>query len=351
MHSVLLTRNAFIDTSVFKREHFDFSSRKLKSLHKIIDDGHGKIYITNIVQNEVEKKIREDTNKALDILTGNKIRILKNLSGEPFIKFFQTIDAGDCTQNISSQLIDQFHSFLRQYKVEIIATDSVSIPNIFADYFAKAPPFGEGSKAKEFPDAFSFAALSDWCKKNGERMYVISSDNDLAKACEKSENLFHLESIPKFIDLLVREDEDEKTTSFIEDLFSKTNITLVERIRSDIEGSVYVLGDRIGTVNNISIEGIEILNTALLDVQDDIALVEVETGVHFEAETTYKSTDEIPAGIRAAWFEDIHQTIRQEDTVFSQVIIRFDQQMSGTFQIEKVIVNDLEPITIWVDTP
>ncbi len=68
--------------------------------------------------------------------------------------------------------------FCDDLSINVLPIDNVQPAVIMDAYFGTKPPFGEGKKKSEFPDAFAAQALEDWCKAKEQKMVVVSGDGD-----------------------------------------------------------------------------------------------------------------------------------------------------------------------------
>lgn len=174
----------FIDTNYFIRNKFDFSKGELKSLVEHCQGDRIKLYTSDIVINEVEKHIKEDTAKALsnirnEIKKENRLVAMKNKKKYKFL--FQDIrDIG-----IIDEMIADYKKFRDDSKCILLDYSGVNPKLVFDKYFTKEAPFGKGDKKAEFPDAFMIEAIKVLDFDN--KFKIISQDNDWKKSFEGSD--------------------------------------------------------------------------------------------------------------------------------------------------------------------
>jgi hypothetical protein len=65
---------------------------------------------------------------------------------------------------------------------------------VFESYFARKPPF-DGEDSKEFPDGFVVEALAQWCRAEGDKMYIVTEDKAMTRAAIADEHLLPMNSI------------------------------------------------------------------------------------------------------------------------------------------------------------
>lgn len=221
----------FIDTSVFESENF-FKGRNLIHLCDLSKDSVIELKITDIVYKELIQRIKENTSKADRAfkkaypLIDNESKILKNM--EEFDAFFPLpiIDV----ETVSAELISKLDKFLKESLIEIIDSKISDTKEVFNDYFDIKPPFKEGKKKSEFPDAFTYSTIKQWVKLNHKDVYFISNDSDFDELTTTSINCTY--NLSTIIDLISRE-IDEKHTVFIEEIYENSTSDILHALEKD----------------------------------------------------------------------------------------------------------------------
>ena len=219
----------FIDTSVFESENF-FSGRRIKQLCELSKKEVIEVKITDIVYSEIIQRIDSNLSKAktaykkANSLLNGEGKILKN--NKDFDNYYPLPDIN--IENLYSEFKVQLDSFIKDSLIEIIDSEISSIKEVFSDYFKKKPPFNDGRKKYEFPDAFTLNTLKEWAKLNSKKIYFISNDRDFDKVTLESVNCsYNLSSI---LDLLLSE-INEKHTDLIGRIFDNS----VDEIYNSLE--------------------------------------------------------------------------------------------------------------------
>ena len=332
------TRNVFIDTSIFIGQNYNYQNDVFDSLRRQVVSNQIKVYVTDITVREVEAHIEADVSKAIQEFSNlkKKARIFRNINESPFKSFFQEIDEA----KVCKELKGQFAEFLDQIDAQILSTNKVSIEAVFDKYFGKHPPFGTGKKKAEFPDAFVIETLESWCKENGEKIYVISSDTDVEKSCENINYLIYLDSIAKFINII--ESHDEALASKVRELI-KANI---EKIKESIAESFceegFWIEDQDGDVNEVSVNELDIEDILLLDISKDSAVVQLSVITSFSADITYDDLDtatyDSEDKILIPW-QTISKTVDQDVEYTAIVHVGYNLEDKESLVIRKVIIN------------
>jgi predicted nucleic acid-binding protein len=284
---MLITRNIFIDTSVFIEHNYAYGGTVFENIVRLSKSKQVKVYLTDITIQEIVSHIAFDVSKAYQASEKfrREARILRNLTESDYTGLFREIDANAAIAVLKSQL----DSFLKNANVEIIQTSKVSVKAVFEKYFDKKAPFGDGKKKNEFPDAFVLEALEGWCKTHGEKMYVASGDSDLRNYCSDSANLTALEKLAEFIGLV--ELHDETLASAVSGLLERNKDAVENAIIQQFENLGFWISDQDGDVNKVTVLSVEVLNHLILKVDQNRADVQVVAKVLFSADLSYDDMD------------------------------------------------------------
>jgi hypothetical protein len=277
-----VTKNIFLDTSAIVAQNFDFRSPALVALEKLARDGEARLLVTSITIREVESNIRDRIATAETALTRVKTNhpILKNIPDISVQAILAPFDAA----RAAGQLIDAFSEYRQRTGTEIVPLTSASAEEVFDSYFARRPPFGDGKKKSEFPDAFTISALESWCRSRKEKAYVAATDPDVAGFCENSEWLVHLARAGEYVELFHRE---SAAMRLVEESAQERVEDLTGSISRAFEGCGFYLHDLEGDVNGVDVLDVEIEELSLLKVEAAVAQFEVTAAIKFLAEISY----------------------------------------------------------------
>lgn len=318
----LKTNYVFLDTQVYVEHRLDWSARAMGKLVEFAKANVLKLLITNITKREVRSYFRKMAAEAQSSLEKHRL-VLKQLNLETSIN---DLDASTKT------LFSQFEKSLKEARVKEISTptDAQSILN---DYFDRRPPFGEGKKKAEFPDAFVVAGLKNWCSSTGNSIYVVSRDSDLLDCCDPGGPLIHLPTIADLLSLaFVR---SELRLKLVKALRSSKH--LERRIEEQITTGRIESADSDIELEDITVDTVSVLNANVIDRHDDTYLLEVEVEV------------EISGQVRRQWighaerFGELEpeQKMRVEyfgsvQYLYPEVEVRFDANDPDSLDIESV---------------
>jgi hypothetical protein len=286
----LVTKNVFIDSSIYISRNFQFNDRLLGRIAWLASEGFVKLFISEIVIKEVNRKIELSLKEAETSLNSlkNKCRILRNVPD--YKPIFDTSSLAAANDKIKNN----FEDFIKETKSKVLSLEEVSVGQLVKNYFNHNPPFSEGKK-DEFPDAINLLAIEDWCIKNNQEMYIISSDNDLKQYCAQKEFLHFLGSIEGFLDKVTS--SNGYKYNFIKHLFNISYEDVEARIKEDFEELGFTLENEEGDVESIEAYSVEFEDEDeinITEIDDDVAVLTFEARVWFNADVTYNDYENSP---------------------------------------------------------
>lgn len=195
----------FIDTCIFQGQAFDFKSPQLEALVAASKGTGIKLLLPHPVRLEITRHIEEQTTSAVSALKTARREhpFLRELSGYPHSR----VELDEARRQIRQKIHRGWTSFLKKFEVVELDYSTIDLSEIMGWYDRQEPPFGPGDKRKEFPDAFAFAALRNYARKNDTNIAVVSADNDLLSACETVPELHHFPTLASLTDSLLKEDD------------------------------------------------------------------------------------------------------------------------------------------------
>lgn len=240
----LLGRNIFIDTRYFLGKSLDFQSKEFTSLRNAVEKGFANVFITDITELEILKKIDNEVAVAYSKLTSSDIRYLKSIP--LFTHFLVTYPA----EKARAYFIDQYYNFKKRCKVSVINSDSVNVRDIFNAYSKQQPPFTSDSvknRKGEFPDAFALSAILNWANQNQKKAYLLSGDSDWKLFADRTyiypfgENedrwLNTITSLSEFLDLIIRNESNLENLTVFADSLIEDNCENIQKQATGIIGN------------------------------------------------------------------------------------------------------------------
>jgi len=263
--------------------HFD--NLALKSFRKHCENDELSHIMSSVVGREVESKIQISVKDALSSLKNfkRKARILSELDDEHIKSLFSEISEAD----IHKKSVDVFREFIEGCKTELVDASSIDSEEILSLYFDKKPPFGDGKKKSEFPDALSLFSLKSILDPE-EKIYVISGDGDLKTFCDTDSQLIYLESLDKLLDLYNQ--HTNKLTDQVKQYFENNEDEVKGKIQEYLEGcDVYNVSTwEDAEVDNDALSVINLGNIvpSVIFISDEESQITFDIDVEFEVTVT-----------------------------------------------------------------
>jgi PIN domain-containing protein len=317
------TRHIFLDTEFYIANNFEFSEQRFTALVEWAEAKKLFIYITDITEKEIyaqiSKRILEACSELKKFRANENCRILLNIGGA----YNEVFGRKPNKDKMVKELEEQFESFKEEASISTIATDSVSIPDIFSKYFAAKPPFKEGKKKNEFPDAFVITALEDWCNDNAAKMYIVSKDPDMISAADESEYLISVNDLDQLLDDLAKH-EHELLYMAIHLAVTDSISSLKDEIKHDFEfNGEFVLDEIEGDVDNVAVESVDIYKWSIVNIDQDTERVTVDANISidYKADITYAEmiVEDMPIG-----YEE--EEIERHAYISAEITYVFDPQ-------------------------
>jgi hypothetical protein len=341
----LKTRNVFLDTSVLMNENYGIKSTAFKSLMSLCRMDKAFLKLTDVTLREVEAHIEKGlaaANEALETKTRDT-KILRNFDG--FEALFRTLDEN----RLRTELMKLLQAEFKSANADIISAANISALLVFDKYFLKQPPFSSSKKKAEFPDAFVLTAIEDWCEQRKQWLYVVSSDGDMHLACRDEGPLFHLKSIGEFVDLILRNEDDE--TEFLAQLFVDNPHQIIEAITEEFEDHTIYLKDEDGS-GEPSVTSVSLGSAAVVMVAEDEVGLELDATISFSIAVSYADRNSISYDNEEhksyVWnYEDAD--LERTETVPVEITIEYEPNNKIEYQVTAVTLNNGEPVKIYVD--
>ena len=190
----LETRQAFLDTQVYRKLRHNPANKALRLLAEHVADYRLVLHITDITLREIDRHIADDVEQTRVALARARKDVARWRHSVPDLAPLPELDAG-----AAAGLARAFRrSTAEDWKArEHVASEHPAAP-VFADYFARKAPF-DGPGGKEFPDSFVMHTLEAWCAANGEFMHVVTQDAAMKRFADASPYLIPLDTIEELL--------------------------------------------------------------------------------------------------------------------------------------------------------
>ena len=259
--------NVFIDTSIFKKKGFSVTETMFETLRSLCQSKKVQLITTDITNNEIESNI---LNSVKELKTAFKRvaaenRIIEVIGGKGYKEF---IDPRS-TEAIVGDIKNNIDTYFKNCNAHTIDASSQSASQILNDYFLKKPPFGEGKKKHEFPDAFVLSALKNWSTKEGKQIVTISTDKDFKKFCENEIHFLYFQSLYKFLNFVLK--EEDAVIAVINKLIEENQDRICKEIEKEIQNVDIYISDAEGEIFFNSIKGCTFLETSVVGLNGNQA--------------------------------------------------------------------------------
>jgi hypothetical protein len=359
-----------LDTQVFDSYNFNYKSKVLQTLIELVQQEKIRLLLTSVTLYEIKAHITEGaelTSKAIDQAVndlnkkrfkpqGDTKRVKISANSDLLYEFKKSVQAlAPNFDQINQELLGQLEGFLQETDFEIIEVDQVSIVEIFENYFSGFPPFGEGKKKYEFPDAFALLALQKEAENRNRIIYVVSGDSDWEKFCSSSDDLSLIGKLDELLETIIREtdsdevdvcyelysDKEDEIKRYIEDNFSNLDFSIDLSGTSLIEwGSEEI---------EIEVSSVNLTDSSLVYIDDSDAdhpsvVFELEAEVSYAAKVSYESLEYAIYDRE----DDVYFGGETVNTVFRQSI-KLNAEVTLTLSRDKdysLCDADIEDITI-----
>lgn len=269
----MFPEHVFLDTNVFDSQNYNFESAAFKTFKIAATERKIEILLPHPTELEIRRHIKERSAEALEALhiARRKAPFLKKWEHFPSDKLKKSVD-----YFLNEAASQEWRGFISQFKSLELGYDNVNIERVMRAYDIGMPPFGEGKKRKEFPDALAIAILEVFSSRNGVPIAVVSQDSDMQKACKARANFFSFKTLPELTELLVlgAEQIDEIRT-----LILANTDTLHDAVVTEVSDymSYYHERSEIYKIADSSLESIELEEVRVVGMGRNEATLAFET--------------------------------------------------------------------------
>lgn len=287
---MLKTRNIYIDTEAFVASNY-FQSENLKRLSEFAKAGVVKLFITEITKREIIDNAASSLAEAVHEINEFKKkiagkRVLKNIA-----HFKPYLDLPKLELNAQfAQIAQDLDTFILESRIQVIPYETADLNEVVSNYFTQAKPFGPGKKKHEFPDAIVVSSLKHWCSRSGEKMYLISGDNDMKGLGINS--LLSIDSLKDMLNLINKQNSADELARMhlIDRAFEQFKETIIKEIEQKFEEKLI---DELGfdiSLDDVEVEEITLFPYSVVEdrVVEGQTTIQLDYDVHFSATVIYQ---------------------------------------------------------------
>ena len=279
----------FIDTSVFRAMKYHFGGSRIEALVSRLLEDDIVLLMPEITKKEIEKHIAEATEEAKQSYASfkNKSAILSRLAPECLAPLLQDIDWVEAQKTAIAAL----EEFLTTSGVIMLPISGEDAALVFEDFFSRKPPFGDGKKKSEFPDAFALRALLRYAQEEDCHVAILAEDGDWKAACKEHSTLILCPDLPSVIE---HSQAAKATLERVRHLLEKHTKELESAVLKEFVNRGFNWDSEYSydsEVTEVYDEAITSWPWSVVDVEDHWAQIEGDAQIAFRASVTYPDPD------------------------------------------------------------
>jgi hypothetical protein len=194
----------FIDTCVFEGQQYNFQSIALSSFAAAGKARNIRLLVPASINQEIIRHIKAKAEDAA--LVVDDARRKAPLLGK--WRLWPKIPKGaSIAEELFESVRKDYRNFLEALAAEHIGYENVILSRVMQWYDRIEPPFSEGKKRKEFPDAFALDSLVSYVHGSEAYIAIISTDQDVMKFCDKYSSLMYFDSLASYTEHLLSDDQ------------------------------------------------------------------------------------------------------------------------------------------------
>ena len=278
----------FIDTCIFDAICYNFSAPTVKAFCEAVKGKKLQLLLPDPTEREICRHIDEQVESALAAMkkAQEKALFLRRLNSWPLNKKGDISSLSHSMRKSANQDLEEFYSLFR---VKKLGYGAINMSEIMDWYDRKTPPFGEGKKRKEFPDALAIAQVRDYANDTNKVVAVISQDNDMEKTCALYSNLFCYKSLISFTEVL---QSSKKMFMQIQQLLDKDKSKLDDAIKEHFPLlSFYIEANYEGDAQDIEVEDVEFIDLNIVNIGDSEVSIGFSANISFSAYVSYDNLE------------------------------------------------------------
>lgn len=174
-----------IDTSIFDK----YGNRLDQGLLKALEQFRGKpvrFILSEIVVRELIDHMERQVVSSVASME-RAIKDARSYLGVDVCLPFELLKLMETSSNLHEVAKQRLAGFIERAGVIVISAGyNVDVQDLVRRYFSSEPPFSDGKKKNEFPDAIALLSLEAYAKENDFKVLAVSLDSDWEKFCSAS---------------------------------------------------------------------------------------------------------------------------------------------------------------------
>jgi len=335
----------FIDTSIFKKHGFSVNKTMFNTFRSLCQSNKIQFLSTDITQSEIESNILQSIKELKTAFKKieKENRIIETIGGQTYKEFIDKKSTAEMLSDIKKDI----DTFFEECNIQIINASEQSGGQIFNDYFSKAPPFGEGKKKHEFPDAFVLSALKGFFPEKNKNIIAVSTDKDFKSFCENEDKFKYFETLYEFINWILQ-DEDNVVT-VIHKIIEDNKQKISKLIEHEIENNGMYVDDADGEIFFETLQSCQFMDISVVGLNKNHASLFIDVDVTLNLEASYWDPDSWYTvkddGVKEVYYHDqIEGTVERNFTIEVEFEMEFNARKSILLDIKNFEVNSGSPL-------
>lgn len=344
---------AYIDTSCFEDEDFDWKGRSISRLSTLVNAGEITLLTTKITKHEINRRLSKAIDKIELDLRSVKSGIMKTLQRHG-------VSPISNSSNVKKDSVEEFGNFIKEHKFLLIPLTR-DVDAIVSQWSENSPPFSK-DKSNEFKDAIVIQSVREWAVANSQKTYLVASDGDWKDCCTDADLFIHRNSVDELISdarNLMRGREELRKSLMQNGHFLSELSKLIKALPSDISLPAS-LRERAGEIETGEIKLVHVERASynyfgLEIVEIDDVSSSLICAVRLEIRLTFEVSENVCMFL---YGDEYKKLLRQSHKsgayhLFSEMMFRAEIKVRD-FNIEapnQIHVDDIQLLTPLIRTP
>ncbi len=328
----------FIDTQYYYSQGLKFTTAEIDKLKKHFKPKSLRLVLPVVARRELQKKFGERADTATQAIHSTGQEYPVNLLADwPYAAKGKS----ELRAKLLAVMEHEWKQFQKHFKV-VPLTDNGNLERVIDWYFERKPPFGEGKKAKEFPDAIMISALDKYCTKRKAKLAVISRDEGFKDASASRPQFVYFESLSTYLEKSIAE---QTIIQRIHKLLEERDGAFRSGIEQHFEGLEFTVGQELKCcVGDVQIIDVEIRKQSIIDLEGTKFTVAIEGFISFRANVRYAGYS---GSYLPAFNYDESRSVRNRVKFSAAVEIKTDAEFK---ELKDYLITHFSPESVFVET-
>lgn len=327
----------FIDTSVYVKEKYFSEGNAICALFKLAKEGIIDLVSTDITNQEILRHMQKDCLEAFSKMR-KQCNVLRNISiyKDSFNRANKAV-----VENEVKALLEKNLKAANVYTMGYNCNEK-DVMDIFISFFKEKTPFCDHKKS-EFPDAFVLKILEKYADKNGLKITILSTDEDMQKY--KSYDLYTADYKEYINEKLVVKERLDDIRAAIGDQYDE----ICSKIQSECEKELDNANLYIYSIEGVDISYVTVNHVNVNFDKNSIYIynygdgnlgVEVECDIDFSVDVEFENTSNAYYDSEdKQWYGTESDTAKIQKSASTYVDLKYDEKYG--LSIDEFDVDDV----------